>query len=73
VKAGGFAYAKVMELTPTQQIAEIKAEFYDEAEAFKRNRSPIERQQALNHINGLLDAYHIISVELCYADGLGSE
>jgi hypothetical protein len=60
-------------LTPDQQIVEIREEFYDEAARFKANRSPIERQMALNHIHGLLDAYNIITVELAYQTGIGVE
>ena len=60
-------------LTVNEQLREISFEFYDEAEAFKIARSPIERQIALNHINALLDAYNVITVELAYTEGQGTE
>lgn len=59
------------ELTPDEQATEIRAEFYDEAERFKANRSAPERQIALNHINALLDAYSVIKLELL--NGRGTE
>lgn len=61
------------ELSPAEQIREIRAEFYDEAESFKNNRSKVERQIALNHINALLDAYHVIQLDLVPQDGMGVE
>lgn len=60
-------------LTSHEQITEIRAEFYDEAVRVKANRSALERQMALNHINGLLDAYSVIKLELEPADGRGTE
>jgi hypothetical protein len=51
-------------LSAEQQLYEIRQEFYDEAAAFKSNRLPIERQQALAHINALLDAYWDVTYEI---------
>lgn len=60
-------------LTIDQQLYEIKQEWYEEAAAVKRNRSPIERQMALNHCDALLDAYFALTVEICYEQGKGNE
>lgn len=64
------------ELTPAQQYYEIRAEFFDEAEAFRVARSGIERQIALNHIDALLDAYSQIrqeEIDLAYEEHKGVE
>jgi hypothetical protein len=64
------------ELTPPQQLYEIRAEFFDEAEAFRVARSGIERQIALNHIDALLDAYTQIrqeEIDLAYEEHKGVE
>lgn len=60
-------------LTVDEQVREIKDEFYTEASAYSRNRSDIERTMALNHVNALLDAYNVISLELMPGVVLGEE
>lgn len=62
------------ELTPAQQMYEIRAEFFSEAEAFSVARSGIERQIALNHIDALLDAYTQVrqeQIDLAYEEHKG--
>lgn len=47
-----------MELSTEQQILELSHEFFDEARAVIANRSPIERQMALRHVDFILDSYN---------------
>lgn len=62
-----------MQLSLDRQLIEIREEFYEEAIAYGKHRSPIEDKIALNHINALLDAASVITVELCYEESKGRE